>query len=351
MSGHNGDETFERWFREYHRRLVAQCRRIVGDAAAAEDIAQETLLRAWLGRERMREEDLGAWLTVVARNLCISHLRRQKKQIPTEFLPETPDEAADPARLVERMESRRAVRRAMNQIGDRHRVLLLKREIEGVDYEELSADTGLTPGGTRTVLFRARRMLRDQLAAVGEGMAAFVGVVKVRFRSMLGRGRSSAGNAGAVLAPAAPAMLNLFVALGVTVTVLGSSGAFASGGSTLVSQNLVTSVKAPAPTSSTPGVQVEAAEYHRQRNDLTGRLLDPPKLPPPNGKVRPYRCGEGDTLARAEVAGEPVEVYNYREEGEFTQPLYDVEDVVFDAASDRAPEMCDRLGEPIEVSP
>src|SRR5438128_2034115 len=110
-------ETFERWFRAHHDRLVAQCVRMLGDRAAAEDVAQETLLRAWLGRERMREEDLGAWLTVVARNLCISHIRRRKRAVPSESLPESVDESSDPAVVVERLESRRAVRRALRQVG------------------------------------------------------------------------------------------------------------------------------------------------------------------------------------------------------------------------------------------
>lgn len=221
MSGHNGDETFERWFREHHTRLLAQCRRIVGDAATAEDIAQETLLRAWLGRERMREEDLGAWLTVVARNLCISHLRRQKKQIPTEVLPETPDEHADPAHVVARLESRRAVRRAMRGMGERHRVLLFKREIEGADYDELSADLGLSAAGTRTVLFRARRVLKDRLAAAGEGLAGIVLGVRLRTRSLMNQMSSA-------MEGAASPILQVGIALTVSAGLLATAPAIAT---------------------------------------------------------------------------------------------------------------------------
>src|SRR5437879_4441207 len=121
-------EVFARWFERYHDRILRQCVRLLRDRPAAEDITQETLLRAWLGRERMREEELGSWLSVVARNLCISHMRRQTKQIPTDTLPELPDRSADPARHAERAETRRALGSAMRHVGERNRRLILMRE-------------------------------------------------------------------------------------------------------------------------------------------------------------------------------------------------------------------------------
>jgi RNA polymerase sigma-70 factor (ECF subfamily) len=188
------------------------------DRAAAEDVAQETLLRAWLGREQMREEDLGAWLSVVARNLCISYIRKQKKAVPTEVLPETPDESADPAHVVTTLERRRAVRRAMRQVGGRQSALLFRREIEGADYEELSAELGLTVAGTRTVMFRARQMLRDRLAAAGEGVGAWVIGVRIRVREVWGNASRIADAAGATVLQAG---LALMIATGLSV---GGSG-------------------------------------------------------------------------------------------------------------------------------
>jgi RNA polymerase sigma-70 factor (ECF subfamily) len=219
---------------------------MLGDAAAAEDVAQETLLRAWLGRERMREEDLGAWLTVVARNLCISHLRRMKKQVPTEVLPETPDESVDPARVVERLESRRAVRRAMRQLGERHRNVLQLREIDGVEYDELRAALGLTAGGTRTVLFRARRVLRDRLAAAGEGLAAFIGGVRVRVGSFARRASEGFGLADQLGAQALQAGIALVMLSGLALA--GPAPGVANGAM------FSAKVRVPSATSAQPSV-------------------------------------------------------------------------------------------------
>lgn len=250
---------FEGWYRVYHDRILAQCVRLLGDRAAAEDIAQETLLRAWLGRERMREEDLGAWLSVVARNLCISHTRRQKKAVPTEVLPETADEGADPARVLERNESRRAVRRAMRQVGERHRVLLFRREVEGIDYDELGQELGLTPSGTRAVLFRARRVLRDRLAAVGEGLGAFVFGVRIKIRDAKVRVRGSflSMESGAVT-PAMHVSLNAAVAIGVTLATLG--GGIGIGGGTVLAGE-------PAEMVARPAVVLARTETRRSNED------------------------------------------------------------------------------------
>ena len=252
-------EVFARWFELYHDRILAQCVRMLRDRAAAEDIAQETLLRAWLGRERMREEDLGAWLSVVARNLCVSHIRRHKKQVPTEVLPDTPDENADPARHAERNESRRAVRHAMKQVGDRHRRLLFRHAIDEVEYEKLSEELGLTPSGTRAVLFRARRAMRDHLAAAGEGMAAFVAGVRVRIHSAARRTRTvwnePLGNIGA------QAGLNLALALGIALS--GNPGLPAPASAAAAAAALGrprSAIAGPPPVAGRSGLQQAAGE-------------------------------------------------------------------------------------------
>lgn len=330
----NGAETFERWYLAHNRRLVSQCRRMLGDAAAAEDIAQETLLRAWLGRERMREEDVGAWLSVVARNLCVSHLRRQKKQIPTEVLPEIPDELADPAHVVARLESRRAVRRAMRGMGERHRRLLQLREIDGVDYEELGAELGLTAGGTRTVLFRARRVLRDRLAAVGEGFGSFLLGVRIRLRTY---SKNLASTAEPVASPFLQAGLALVLSGSLAVGPAASLAStapvksFAGYGARGLARALSTD-----PLSSEPriGARVERTSGPREGKD-------------PN--VRPGFNRNGDwapTVPGPKGHGRKIEIIRWENNPDSPYPwegsrTYDATILVVDVACDRVPALCD----------
>ena len=350
------NDTFERWYREHHFRLLSRCRRIVGDTAAAEDIAQETLLRAWLGRDRMREEEVGAWLTVVARNLCISYLRRQKKQIPTEFVPETSDGSLDPADLVERIESRRAVRNAMRQLGGRHGRVLQLREIEGIGYEELSTELGLTAAGARTVLFRARRMLRERLAAVGEGMAAFLAGVRIRLRAAVIRSRSSVENSSVVATSAAPAALNVIMALGVTFAILGSGSSFAVAAAGSAGPAVYGMVAAPIARSDrvdgSSNARMEGASYRHASDEFITPLLRKPDLKtPPAVRGHAYGCDAGDTSVMVDVGGQHTGIEWWREPDEPVQPVYDLEDQASGAATSQAPVVCDYLGKQINVSP
>jgi RNA polymerase sigma-70 factor (ECF subfamily) len=207
----NDDAAFASWYRDHYERLRRLAVRILGDSAAAEDIAQESLLRAWLGRDRMREEDLGAWLSVVARNLCVSHMRKWWRAVPCDVLPEVVDQAADPEIALEKSETRRSVRRALAEVGDRHRLLLMLREVGNMDYAELGDELGLTEGGTRALLFRARRSLRERLAAAGEGLGAWIFGFRVRFRAR-------AQSVENLVAPALQTGLSFALATGVLVT-------------------------------------------------------------------------------------------------------------------------------------
>jgi RNA polymerase sigma-70 factor (ECF subfamily) len=220
---------FEDWYRDHYDRLRGLCARILSDPSAAEDIAQETLLRAWLGKDRMREQDVGAWLSVVARNLCVSHMRRRWRTVPHDILPDAPDYDADPAFEAERSETRRSVRHALSQVGDRHRRLLVRREVGGADYAELGEELGLTASGARAVLFRARRSLKDRLAAVGEGLGAWVAGVRIRLNSTATRLREAARpiEAGGVNALQAGMSLALASGIALSSGFAGGQGASA----------------------------------------------------------------------------------------------------------------------------
>jgi RNA polymerase sigma-70 factor, ECF subfamily len=219
---------FEDWYRDHYERLRSLCARILSDPSAAEDIAQETLLRAWLGKDRVREQDVGAWLSVVARNLCVSHMRRRWRAVPHDILPDAPDYEADPAFEAERSETRRSVRHALSQVGDRHRRLLVRREVGGADYAELGEELGLTPSGARAVLFRARRSLRDRLAAVGEGLGAWVAGIRVKVVTAGTRVRDAVHSleAGGIFALQAGMSLAVATGLALSAGLGGAQGNF-----------------------------------------------------------------------------------------------------------------------------
>ena len=217
------DEEFARWYRTHHDGIRALCARILRDPIAAEDMAQEALLRAWQRRDQIREDDLGAWLSVVARNLCLSSLRKDGRLIVTDEPPDRPDFGADPSIEIGRRESRHHVRRALARLGPRSRRVIDLRESREADYKEIGSELGVSAEGARAIAFRARKVMREHLAAVGEGFGSWIVMVRIRVRGAVDRMTPSARQLlEGGLSPALQVGLGLALA---TATTLGGAQA------------------------------------------------------------------------------------------------------------------------------
>ena len=154
----------ERLFREYHAPLVRYLTRRLGDRDWAEEVAQETFLRA-LRQDRLDNER--AWLFTVATNLVRDSARQDaRRRRHLELLRAEADAeprmAEPPDSALERAEERAAARRALEQLAERDREALLMRE-EGLDYHEIAEALGLAVGSVGTTLARARRRLVEIL--------------------------------------------------------------------------------------------------------------------------------------------------------------------------------------------
>jgi RNA polymerase sigma-70 factor (ECF subfamily) len=148
-------------FAEYHGALVRFLTRRLGDRDAAEEIAQETFMRA-MKQETITSER--SWLFAVASNLVRDEGRRvQRQQRRLELLREQEQAEAvvepEPTSM-EREAERDLARRALAMLGERDRDALLMRA-EGLDYEEIARALDLSPGSVGTTLSRARRRLME----------------------------------------------------------------------------------------------------------------------------------------------------------------------------------------------
>jgi RNA polymerase sigma-70 factor (ECF subfamily) len=157
-------DVFEDWYRAHNRPLQSYCTRFLQDRAAAADVTQEALLRAWTRRHEFASDaHVRPWLWRVARNLCIDTIRARQRVVPSDSLPEQEGEGGDPFTPFEQEDDRQAVQLAMGTLSERHQILLYLRDVQGVGYGELAAEMGVTEEGARAVLFRARRCLQQSL--------------------------------------------------------------------------------------------------------------------------------------------------------------------------------------------
>lgn len=170
------------WYRDHFTRIKRMALRWLGDEAAADDVAQESLVRAWCQRpDGGGRSDVGPWLTTVARNLCMDAIRRRRKLVPFASATDLPDSGVDIEGGVEAADDARDVRLAWSKINERHRRALYMRDVEGVGYPILASRFGIAETAMRMVVARARRALRRQLEEARRGVASMIVLARVRF--------------------------------------------------------------------------------------------------------------------------------------------------------------------------
>lgn len=140
---------------------------LVRSPSDADDVVQESCLRALRFFDGFRGGDSRAWLLKIVRNTCYSWVRKNR---PAELSDEFDEASHSPekdaggaeASLIARAESER-VRRALESLPVAFREVIVLREIEGLSYKEISDLTGAPMGTVMSSLSRARQKLREQL--------------------------------------------------------------------------------------------------------------------------------------------------------------------------------------------
>jgi RNA polymerase sigma-70 factor (ECF subfamily) len=168
-------QEIDRLFREYHDPLVRYLTRRLGDRDWAEEVAQETFVRA-LRQDNLQNER--AWLFAVATNLVRDEARKDaRRRRHLELLTEEAKTNAfveQPITDLERAQERAMARKAIDMLTERDREALLMRE-EGLDYNEIAEALQLSLASVGTTLSRARRRLveaYEELKAKEEGRRA-----------------------------------------------------------------------------------------------------------------------------------------------------------------------------------
>ena len=157
-----GDEAaFRQLYRRHTPRLLAVALRLAGGAEAdAEDVVQETWIKAVEKLNAFRwESAFGTWLHAIAVNVAREAARKRGRRQEAD-LPEQLEPAAAPPEHVEAMD----LERAIAQLPDGYRTVLVLHDVEGYTHEEIAARLGVAAGTTKSQLFWARRAVRAQLA-------------------------------------------------------------------------------------------------------------------------------------------------------------------------------------------
>ena len=158
---------FEELVTTYQHRIFGVAFRMLGSGAEAEEIAQETFLRAHRALGEFRgEARLGTWLYAIASRLCLNRLAAasRRHEAPDETaLHQQPAEGADAAAVLEQRELQAALHDAVAALPEERRIVVVLRDLEGLAYEEIAEALGLPLNTVRSRLHRARLDLKAKL--------------------------------------------------------------------------------------------------------------------------------------------------------------------------------------------
>ena len=177
------ERAYRELVRRYERPIFSLLYRMVRDRELAEDLSQETFVKALNAIESYRPEyKFSSWLFKIANNAAIDHLRR--RELDTLSLEGSPhavtpdaveatalqigDRGENPLDIVEAKELGGEIERAIAQLRPEYRACILLRHVDGRAYEEIAEMLDLPLGTVKTYIHRARNELRRLLAHLKE---------------------------------------------------------------------------------------------------------------------------------------------------------------------------------------
>src|SRR6476659_2772245 len=158
----SADRQFERMYQRYVGDVYRYSLAVLRNAQDAEDVTQTTFLNALRAMQNgERPETPKNWLIAIAHNVCRQRFRQAQRRPQESQFFEDAAEAAVPES--EERYSAEDIQRALGQLAFNQRSALVMRELEGRSYNEIAQIMGTSVAAVETVLFRARRALREQL--------------------------------------------------------------------------------------------------------------------------------------------------------------------------------------------
>lgn len=162
-------DAFGELVKRYERYILNLVYRTLGYPEDAEDIAQETFIKAFTNIKKFKgESKFSTWLSKIAINLCMDRLRSRssKEEMPEEGVWLTIPQSSyyDPEEVTERLEIQERIRRAVSSLPDELRVVFVLREFDDLSYEEISKILNIPIGTVESRLYRARMRLKNLLS-------------------------------------------------------------------------------------------------------------------------------------------------------------------------------------------
>src|SRR5438270_9603314 len=158
------DRGFERIYRRHVGDVYRYALAVMRNQADAEDVTQTTFLNAYRAFERgERPEKAHNWLIAIAHNVCRQRFRQSARRANEVYFDEDIGDRYIGVEEEDDALTAEDIRRALGHLAFNQRAALVMRELEGRSYAEIAEMLEITPRAVATLIFRARRALREQL--------------------------------------------------------------------------------------------------------------------------------------------------------------------------------------------
>ena len=157
--------TFQKLYMNYAKHVYRFAYWLTGDDAEAKDITSETFVRVWTAGTNPRTESVKAYLFTISRNLYLQD--RRKKDRLSAINDEMIDNTILPDRKAEIVSDLKQVEKALQQLPEMDRIVLIMRAEDDMSYRDIAQITGLSISAIKVKVFRARAKI-DKILNDGE---------------------------------------------------------------------------------------------------------------------------------------------------------------------------------------
>jgi RNA polymerase sigma-70 factor (ECF subfamily) len=176
LQARKGDrDAFRTLFERYHRRAYALAFGVLRHQDDALDVVQDAFIKAHKYLDKFEgNSSFYTWLYRIVMNLAIDHLRKHRRVKPVELdetkIEDGPEDGlvprilgGNPGRALQDKEIRTRIDRALEELSENHRAVLVMRELEGLSYEDMAQVMECSKGTIMSRLFHARRNMQRRL--------------------------------------------------------------------------------------------------------------------------------------------------------------------------------------------
>lgn len=176
-------DAFRELVEKYQRKVYSICYGMLKDSEASLDVSQEVFIKVYRYLEKFNQKSsFYTWLYRITVNMCIDYIRKHSKVQRVEYDDRLSHDGAEgdehilpstlglhPDKVYGRKELREKMLEALNTLSEKHRTILILREVEGLSYEEIADVLNISKGTVMSRLFHARRYFQDAIKEYLQG--------------------------------------------------------------------------------------------------------------------------------------------------------------------------------------